>query len=140
MDKIKVNRKIAISDFFGKEEHVFTDQLGWQLAEKKEAGSLVSCEIWHYFICIVGLNISFYYPENDTFYGLHTEEIPFTLYRLPRDRERSPYAGLQCSGDTHERGEVVAEFQNRDEIWNNVSIEGKSLEYVLNHSYIIKLN
>lgn len=120
-------------------EHL-ADQLGWQDAEKKEARSLISKEICEYFICTLGLNISFYFPENDTFYGLHTEEIPYTLYKLPRNRKLSPYIGLQCNGDTHEYGEVVFESNNRENLCVKIRINGYSLEYVLNHSYKIKLN
>lgn len=133
-------RRIAIPDFYGTGENIYIDQLGWQSAEKKEARSLISKEIWEYFICIVGLNISFYFPENDTFYGLHTEEIPYTLYKLPRNKNVSPYIGFQCSGDTHEYGEIVFESQEREKLWDRIRIDGHTLEYVLNHSYILKLN
>lgn len=133
-------RRIAIRDFYGSGENIYVDQLGWQDSEKKEARSLISKEIWEYFICTVGMNISFYFPENDTFYGLHTEEIPYTLYKLPRDRKLSPYVGLQCDGDTHKYGEVVIKSNDRESLWDTINIDGHSLEYVLNNSYIIKLN
>ena len=86
------------------------------------------------------ISMEFYYPETDTFYGLHTEEFPFTLYKLHRHPDDSPFIGFQCSGDTHEHGDIVPEVQNREDLWSNVVIGGKSLEYVLNHSYIIKLD
>ncbi|MDE7442390.1 MAG: hypothetical protein K2M69_09535 [Muribaculaceae bacterium] len=140
MGKVNVQRRIAIPNFYGENEPIYKDQLGWQEAEKKEAGSLVSKEIWDYFVCLVGLNISFYFPENDTYYGLHTEEVPYTLYELPRDKSRSPYIGLQCSGDTHEKGKPLFEAENREDLWNGIRIDGHSLEYVLNHSYILKLD
>lgn len=140
MEQIKGKRKIAIPKFFGPDGDIYEDELGWQECDKKEARSLVSKEIWDYFICVVGLNISFYFPENDTFYGLHTEEIPYTLYNLPRDRKCDPYPGNQCSGDTHEHGELVYQTNDRNEIWDNVRINGHNLEYVINHSYILKLD
>lgn len=140
MDGIKGKRQVAIADFYGPGGNIYADQLGWQGEDKKEARSFVSKEIWDYFICLVGLNISFYFPENDTFYGLHTEEIPYTLYELPRDRQKSPYVGLQCDGDTHERGKIVYESEDRESLWDNIRIDGHSLEYVINHSYIIKLD
>ena len=70
------NRRVAIRNFYGPGANIYADELGWQKTDKEEARSLVSKEIWDYFICKVGLNISFYFPENDTFYGVHTEEIP----------------------------------------------------------------
>ena len=133
-------RKIAIPYFYGPNGDIYEDELGWQEYDKKETGSLVSKEIWDYFICFVGLNISFYYPGNDTFYGLRAEECPYTLYKLPRCRDCDPYPGNQCSGNTHEKGEVVYQTDDRTQIWDNVRIDGHSLEYILNHSYILRLN
>ena len=138
MEKIKVNRRIAIPNYYGPGRNIYEDQLGWQEDDKKEARSVVSKEIWDYFICLVGLNISFYYPGNDTFYGLHTEEYPYTFYKLPRCRECDQYIGYQRSGDTHDGGEIVYQTDDRRTIWNDVKIDGHSLEYVLNHSYIIR--
>lgn len=140
MAEVNGKRRVAIKDFYGPGSDIYADQLGWQEADKKEARSLISKEIWDYFVCTMGLNISFYYPGNDTFYGLHTEEIPYTFYKLPRCRELDSYTGNQCSGDTHERGEAVYQTEDLNAIWDAVHIDGHSLEYVINHSYILMLD
>lgn len=137
--EIKADRRIVVRDYYGPGQNLYADELGWRSDDKKEAGSLISKEIWEYFICTVGLNISFYFPENDTFYGLHTEEIPYTLYRLPRDRNVR-FIGRQCSGDTHEYGEPVFETDSREALWDNIHLDGHTLEYVINHSYIINMD
>lgn len=131
-------RKIAIENFYGEGEHVYVDQLGWQPEERKEARSSVSKEIFEYEIVRVGLNMSFYYLDNDTFYGIHTERLPIEFKILPRDREE-PFIGWQCDGDTHDDGTVLYSFNNADEIWDTVKIDGKTLEEVLERSLILDL-
>ena len=131
-------RKIAIENFYGEGKHVYADQLGWQPEERKEARTSVSKEIFEYEIVRVGLNMSFYYLDNDTFYGIHTEQLPIEFKILPRDKNE-PFIGWQCDGDTHEDGEVLYSFNNADEIWDTVRIDGKTLEEVLERSLILDL-
>lgn len=131
-------RIIAIENFYGDGEHVYVDQLGWQPEERKEARSSVSKEIFEYEIVRIGLNMSFYYIDNDTFYGIHTERLPIEFKILPRDR-KEPFIGWQCDGDTHDDGEVLYSFNNADEIWDTVRINGKALEEVLERSLILDL-
>ena len=135
MDK----RKIVVKNFYPNED-LYLDRLGWRENEKIEAGSFVSKEIFHYEVVYVGLNPAFYYVDNDTFYGIHTEAIPIEVKILPRDRDSTPYVGCQCDGNTHHDGEVIASFERAEDIWDNLKIDGKSLEEVLERSYIITLN
>lgn len=87
----------------------------------------------------VGLNLAFYYVDNDTFYGIHTESYPIECKILPRDRTEK-YIGWQCQADTHLDGEVIASFDDEHQIWDNLRIGGKSLEEVISRSYIMALN
>lgn len=134
------NRAIAVKDFFGENEHLYVDQLGWTAREKQEARSFVSKEIFEFEVVKVGLNLAFYYVDNDTFYGIHMECIPIEVKVLPRDREVSPYINSQCKGDTHEAGEVIFSCEERSELWDGVKIDGKSLEKVIGRSYIVTLD
>ncbi len=137
MEKV---RKIAIPDFYGEGEHVYEDQLGWQKLQKEESNSLVSRDIFEFEVVKTGFNLSFYYIDNDTFYGLHTEWIPIEFKILPRDRSKK-YIGWQCDGDTHRDGEVLYSFEDQSmEIWDTIKIDGKSLEEVLERSFILALN
>lgn len=132
-------RKIAVENFYGEGKHIYIDELGWRPDERREARSSVSKEIFDFEIVKVGLNLSFYYIDNDTFYGIHTEELPIKIKILPRDRTEA-FIGWQCEGDTHDEGEVLYSFDNPKDIWDNVKINGKSLEDVLERSYIMGLN
>lgn len=135
-----VNRPIAVENFFGDNEPLFVDQLGWTTREKQEARSFVSKEIFEFEVVKVGLNLAFYYVDNDTFYGIHTECIPIEVKVLPRDKEASPYINSQCKGDTHADGEVIFSCKERGELWDGVRIDGKTLEEVLERSYIVTMD
>ena len=135
-----MNRTVVINNFFGDGAHLYEDQLGWTKREKTEARSLVSKEIFDFEVVLVGLNLAFYYVDDDRFYGIHNESIPIKVKILPRDTPDSPYINSQCTGDTHVDGEVIFSCRDPNELWDGVRIDGKSLEEVLSRSYIITLN
>lgn len=138
MKRIERLRKIALRDFYGIGKHVYEDELGWRLEMKKEAGSVVSRDIFFSQVVEVGLNLAFYYIDNDTFYGIHRERFPIECKILPRDRSEL-FLGWQCRADTHDDGEVVASFDNEYDIWDGLRIDGKPLEEVLRRSYVMGL-
>ena len=82
-----IKRKIAIKDYYGRDKHIYEDELGFRKRMKLEARSLVAREVFRYHVEEVGLNLAFYYPKTDTFYGIHTESIPIKVKILPRHRE-----------------------------------------------------
>ena len=137
---ISRNRKIAIEDFRGPGKHVYEDELGFRERMLSQARTLVAREAFRYHIEEVGLNLAFYYPETDTFYGIHTESLPVRVKILPRHRNWSDYVSWQCDNDTHDDGEVIATFSSPTEIWDNLKINGKAFEDVIMHSYITALN
>lgn len=139
MKILQRERKIALKDFWGKGKHVYDDELGWTLADKQEAQTLVSRELFRYHVEEVGLNLSFYDPVTDNFYGIHRECYPIECKILPRNINVE-FIGWQCPGDTHPDGTVLASFEDEKDIWDNFKINGNSLEEVINRSYIIGLN
>lgn len=138
--KIELKRKIAIKNYRGVGQHIYEDELGFRLDMLQEARTLVTREAFRYFVECIGLNLGFYYPETDTFYGIHTESIPIKVKIMPRHREWSDFICWQCENDTHDDGEVIAEFQSSHEIWDNLKINGKTLDEILPVSYITALN
>lgn len=126
-------------NFYGEGKHIYEDQLGWDEDNKKEARSLVSKEIFDFFVVSMGLNLGFYYIDDDTFYGIHSERYPIEVKILPRDRSEE-FIGWQCEVDTHDDGEIIASFDDEHDIWDNLRINRKTLEEVLERSYIMALN
>ena len=135
-----IKRKIAIKDYYGRDKHIYEDELGFRKRMKSEARSLVAREVFRYHVEEVGLNLAFYYPKTDTFYGIHTETIPIKVKILPRHREWSDFVGWQCENDTHDKGEVIAVFDSVSDIWDNLRIDDKPFEEVLRGAYITALN
>jgi hypothetical protein len=135
-----IKRKIAIKDYYGKDKHIYEDELGFRKRMKSEARSLVAREVFRYHVEEVGLNLAFYYPKTDTFYGIHTESLPIRVKILPKHPEWSDFVGWQCESDTHDEGEVIAVFNSASEIWDNLRIDNKPFEEVLRCSYITALN
>lgn len=138
MEKVK-KTKIVLKNFWGIGEHIYQEDLGWQELQKWEAHSLVSRDIFEFQVVKIMHNLAFYYIDNDTFYGLHTEWDPIEFFIFDRDRTEE-FLGFQCSADTHEGGEVLYTFDELDmRIWDTIKIDGKSLEEVLERSFIIRL-
>lgn len=135
---IKRTRTIVLPNFYGEGKHVYDDQLDWQPYMKEEARSYTSKGNFDFHVVRVGLNLAFYYLDDDTFYGIHTEEYPIEVKILPRDRSKK-YIGCQCDANTHDDGEVIASFDDEHDIWDNLKIGGKSLEEVLHRSFIMTL-
>lgn len=134
-------QKIAIRNYYSLSEHIYEDELGFRKVILNEARTLVAREAFRYHVEEVGLNLAFYYPETDTFYGIHREVRPIRVKVLPRHRDWSEFIGWQCESDTHDEPvEVIATFNSPEEIWDNLVINGKSLEKVLRHSFITALN
>lgn len=137
---IERKRKIAIKDYYGLGQHIYEDELGFRPRDLQEARTLVAREAFRFHVEEVGLNLAFYYPKTDTFYGIHTEVIPVKVKILPRHQEWSDFVGWQCESDTHDEGEEIAVFNSASERWDNLRIDGKPFEEVLRESYITALN
>lgn len=136
----KIERKIAIKDYYGKGKHVYQDEMGFRKEMKAEARSLVAREVFRYHVEKIGLNLGFYYPPTDTFYAIYNDERPVRVYTLPRDRRRSDFVGWQCDCDPHDEDQLIAIFDDVSEVWDGLKIDGKDFEEVINHSYIVALN
>ena len=139
MGREQIMRKIALKDFYGEGLHIYEDQIGWDEQNRREARSMVSKEIYDFFVTDMGLNLGFYYIDGDTFYGIHRERYPIQVKILPRNRSEM-FVGWQCEVDTHDDGEVIASFDDEHDIWDNLRINGKTLEEVLERSYIMAIN
>ena len=88
----------------------------------------------------IGLNLAFYYIDNDTCYGLHTESLPIEFKILPMDKSQKNTC-WQCEFDTHDNGEVLFSFDELSmKIWDTIRIDGKTLGEVLERSIIMTLD
>lgn len=131
-------RKIAVPDYYGEGEHIYEDQLGWTLTDRKEARSNVSGEIFEAMIKM-GRNLAFYYVDNDTFYEIFGELNEVEFVKLPRDMTKK-YIGWQCPRASHwpDECELIRRFEKDADVWGGIFVDGKPLEAVLARSYIFE--
>lgn len=148
-----LHRRIVIPDFDGPGDHLYEDQLGWQYENFQEVKTNVSRDLFKTYMLKWWHNCGFYYVDNDTLYGFHAEGNPVIFKKLARDRSQ-PYIGWQIGTiDTHEQEgeEILGVYEEPEEddedlelwflsIWNTLTINGKTLEEVLERSYICYLS
>ena len=134
-----MERKIVIENFDGPGEHLYEDGLGWQANERRITKSDVSKIIFRKLIVETGLNMSFFNVDDGIYYGIHTEDLPIKVKKLPMDKT-AEYPAWQCKVNTHADGEIIAVFDDASDIWDKLRIEGKTLEEVIQRSVIMDLN
>ena len=140
MNKRPKHREIASPNYWGKGKHVYRDELGWSDEDRREARSNVSREIFEYNMSI-GRNLTFYFIDNDTFYEFFGELDHIELVKPPRDMNEEDI-GWQCDSASHypTECELVQRYERDEDIWPNTLIDGKFLDYVLDHSFFVELN
>lgn len=138
---MKKNDTPLIPDFFGQGEPLLQSQLGWQELEKRGAKSSVSKKIFNFFVEDCGRNMVFYYLGDGNFYGIHAEICPTPVFRFKKVPADFIYDELG-EQDTHDYsdGDVLFWVDCNRDIWDEVRIDGKSLEDVLQNSYIVNIS
>lgn len=134
--------KILIPDFFGLGKPLLANQLGWSAMQKRETKSSVSRKIFESYVEDWGRNMVFYYLGDGNFYGIHSEQCPTPVFRFKKDLSE-PFIYDQLGyGDTHnfEEGKILYMVPCDQKIWEVVKIDGKSLEEVLQNSYIVNIS
>lgn len=120
---------------------LYQDQLGWTIPLKVESGGFTDThDIWKNIMersdpNIVGWDLCFFYPTTGIFYFI--DQINKELYILPRLINWdgiyifcSVNIGDQCVPEEN----VLMDFDNVSEVWDNFKIDGKDMKYILEHS------
>lgn len=133
--------EILIHNFFGEGQHLLSSQLGWTVEQKRNAKSSVSRKVFEYFVEDLQRNVIFYYVKDGNFYGIHSENCPTPVFIFKKD-ESEKYLFDQLEGDTHDydEGKILFMVPCDKKIWDVVKIDGKSLEEVLQDSYIVNIS
>ena len=141
-NQTKRNHRIVAKDFFDKGENLEAWQLGWTLRDKVQVKSAVSKKIFDYYVRDIGMNMIFYYVGDGNFYGIHGEECPTPVSRFKK--EPSDHIQGELGGrDTHcyQTEEILYMVDcDKEDLWDTVKIDGKSLEEVIQNSYIGVIN
>ena len=134
--------KILIPNFFGINEHLLSNQIGWSLMHRKETKSSVSRKIFETYVEEWGRNMVFYYLGDGNFYGIHSENCPTPVFRFKKDLSEQIIYHQLGPGDTHnyEEEEILYLVPCEQKIWDVVKIDGKNLEEILQNSYIVNIS
>lgn len=137
----KRNCTVVVPDFFGEGKNLEAWQLGWQPENRRETKSSVSKKIFNTYVEIGHFNMIFYYVEDGNFYGIHAENCPMPVFRFKKEAGRFPIYQIGDQ-DTHNYadGEILYMIPSGESVWETVIIGGKSLEEVLQHSYIVNIS
>jgi hypothetical protein len=137
----KRNHDIVVANFFGLGKNLEVWQLGWQPENKREAKSSVSMKIFKTYVEDGHFNMIFYYVEDGNFYGIHSENCPIPVFRFKKETGKYIYDQLGDQ-DTHDYddGEVLYMISENESVWETVKIGDKSLEEVLQRSYIVNIS
>lgn len=134
------DRTIVCPDFFSPGHHLYTDKLGWPASCKIEAKTSVSKKLFDYYIAEGGFNLVFYYVDDGHFYGIHTETNPIYVFRLAENPcEKTPYKRPDLNTHHWSKGDLIFAFYRLEDIWSGTTINGLTLEQVLQRSFIVQI-
>lgn len=133
-------RIIVIRDFHGPNEHLYEDQLGWRIEDCEDARSNVSREIFECEVVRIGWNLTIYYVDNDTFYQIFGECSPIVMIEPPRDRTKPHILWQTEPCVTPFEGKHIKTFGRDEDVWDELRIDDKSFDDIIERSYIVELN
>lgn len=135
------NHEVVVPNFFGHDKNLEAWQLGWQPENRIEAKSSVSKKILNFYVEECHFNIIFFYTCDGNFYGIHSESCPIPIFRFKKDAARYKIYEIE-NQDTHdyEKGDILYYVTCGQELWDTVIIDGRSLEEVLQDSYIVNIS
>jgi hypothetical protein len=135
------NHTVVVPNFFGEGKNLEAWQLGWQPENRRETKSSVSKKIFDTYIEIGHFNMIFYYLEDGNFYGIHAENCPIPIFRFKKVAHTYPISQIEDQ-DTHDYadGEILYMIPSGESVWETVKIGGKSLEEVIQNSYIVNIS
>ena len=122
----------------GNAPELTSDELGWDVIRKREAGSDDTKDIYDYYVGCLGMDLSLYYAEKDKFYY-----VDMANGEVVSQKENPKWDGkydydrvcvYECNGDLD--SDEVFDFETAEELWSAFKIDGKPMSYILEHSVI----
>ena len=138
--------KVLVENFYEhtKDHAIYESDLGWTQRDINDAGFTESSKIFYYHIVQWGFNMSFYYVDDGNFYTIETELEPNIevrrIFKDPNWDGKYLIQSVMCWADTCSPGEILYIIHRREDIWDTVKINGKSLEEVLARSVILDID
>ena len=125
-----------------KDPVLYQDQLGWQEIHQMESGGYTEQEdIWQHLIGfsgkkVVGWDLGFFYVPTRTFYYL--DQMAKVIYKLPLSHNESEplFARVNIRPQIVPEEDEVFDFNDISEVWNDFTIDGHHMSYILKHSLL----
>ena len=138
------NDEIIVRNFFPpritQDSNLYSSMRGRGVREKFEAGSNDARKVFEYLVAECGMNLAFYYTIDGEFYGIHREAEPIEFLELPLvPNWDGKYIWESCHSNTHEEGRTLCFVDDPNDLWDSIRIKGKSLDFILAHSFITSL-
>ena len=133
-------KKLIMNNWMEFHPNITSDELGWNEECIRDAMSEDPKEIFNYFWKNF-FSIIFYYVDDGNFYELFMESTPHKFWRIPKLKDwDGKFIGRQIRWENHEEGDVLYEFDDDTDLWNELKIDGKSIGEVLERSYIAEID
>ena len=126
-----------------KDPVLYQDQLGWQEFHKVESGGYTDKkDIWKHLVGfsgkdVVGGDLGFFYVPTRTFYYL--DQMAKVIYKLPISPDESEplFARVDIRPQIVPEEDEVFDFNNISEVWDNFTIDGNHMPYIIDHSVLV---
>lgn len=147
MEKKAIDKgKMLIQNFYQstKDHAIYESNLGWTQRDINDALSTESSKVFNFHIVECGFNMSFYYVDDGCFYAIETELEPNIevrrIFKNPNWDGIYLLHSVMYAAGTNAPGEILYTLHHREDIWETVRINGKSLEEVLSRSVILNID
>lgn len=142
----KTHREIIQPNFWAitkweRDSNLYKDQLGWTEELRYQSGGYTDTkEIWDHLIAlnsdkVVGWDLGFFFPENQTFY--YIDQMPKILYKLPiKEGEEPLLMRVEIRPQIVPEEDELMDYEKASEIWDNFTINGHDMKYILEHSVL----
>lgn len=135
-----MEKRIILNNWHPQDPIVYSDELGWREDDYLDAESRNPEDVfnyhWRHYHSIV-----FYYVGDGNFYELFMEGHPFKFWRV---RKRGDWDGKwicdMITWNNHEEGEVLFEFDDDTDLWNELKLNGLPIGEVIKNSVIAEIN
>ena len=128
---------------YEKDSTLYRDQLGWQDDQKVESGGYMTTkDVWDHLVGfsnekVVGWDLGFFYVPNRTFYYL--DQMAKVIYKLPLSADESQplFARVDIRPQIVPEEDELFDYDNISEVWNDFTIDGHHMPYILEHSVLL---
>ena len=140
---IPLLREFWYVDDYQKDPTLYVDQLGWTEEQKVESGGYTDTkDVWDHLIGfssdkVVGWDLCFFYVPNHTFYYL--DQMAKVIYKLPvlPDNTQSLFARVDICPQVVPEEDEVFDYDKISQVWEDFSIDGHHMPYILEHSVLV---